>query len=205
MKTATLIFLLLFATHGGANHITPTPEQTSGPFYPGAAAFLNATPDLTNKFLAKGDLTLLEGHVFMDHRPIDGAEVQIWQTDGDQGRYLVEKTDKPLDPNFSYLGSVKTNAKGFFELLTVRPKEYEADEDWTRPDHIHLRVFVKGVLVLTTQFYFSDDQELIDKDLILQALTPEQRRSVIIDFKKDPVQSELAGREVKRGHAHIVL
>jgi protocatechuate 3,4-dioxygenase, beta subunit len=188
------------------NHMLPTPEQTAGPFYPGARAFLDKGNDLANSFTAKGDQIVIRGHVVdRGNYPIANAEVQIWQTDGDQGRYLVEQTDKPIDPDFNYHGKVMTNGNGEFELRTVRPKEYEANGDWIRPDHVHVRVLTGNRIRLTTQMYFADDKELIDKDLILQAMTPEQRAAVIVDFQMDPMLTRDAGKLVKAGHFHIVL
>lgn len=216
MKTLILTTMLIlaqtaFTQETGLVDLIPTPEQTVGPFYPGYKVFQNADNNMSNtKYKripfptedwgsvassdAKGSLLRISGQVLdKNGQPVPGAEVQFWQTDGDQGRYLVEKTDKPLDPNFEYVGKDMTLIDGTWTIATVRPKEYEADEDWVRPDHIHVRVFIKGHLKLTTQLYFSDDQELIGKDRILQALTPEQRAALIIEVKNIGVKNELAG------------
>lgn len=217
MKTILIAVALILAQAAVADQsnlagLIPTPEQTAGPFYPGYKAFHNADNNMSNTVYkqisfpideavhaiaqskAKGSLLRISGQVVdKNGQPVTEAEVQFWQTDGDQGRYLVEKTDKPLDPNFEYVGKDMTRTDGTWSIATVRPKEYEADAEWVRPDHIHVRVFIKGQLKLTTQLYFSDDQELIDKDRILQALTPEQRAALIIELQNHGVKNESAG------------
>jgi protocatechuate 3,4-dioxygenase beta subunit len=182
------------AITSGEPKLIPTPEQTAGPFYPGYETFKNADSDMANYSapkdkIAKGELILILGMVLdLNGNHVPNAEIQFWQTDGDQGRYLNEKTDKPLDPNFDYVGRVipkdSNSDSSSFGVITVRPKEYEADEDWTRPSHIHVRVLIKGKLILTTQVYFSDEMDLINKDKIIARLTPEQRKAVIIDLEQ---------------------
>lgn len=196
------------ADNSNPTTLVPTPEQTVGPFYPGYKAFDKADDNMSNTLYriisfpvtevhsiassgAKGQLLRIKGEIVdINGQNVPGAEVQIWQTDGDLGRYLIEKTDKPLDPNFDYIGKTMTDFKGQWSIATLRPKEYEADTNWIRPDHLHVRVFIAGKLKLTTQLYFADDQELIDKDLILQALTPEQRKSLIMELVNDGVKNE---------------
>ncbi len=212
-KFAAIAAMLALATNAQADelrpmNLIPTPEQTVGPFYPGYKAFDKADDNMSNTLYkiisfpvteihsiansgAKGQLIRIKGEVVdINGQIVPGAEVQIWQTDGDLGRYLIEKTDKPLDPSFDYIGKTMTDFNGQWSIATLRPKEYEADTNWIRPDHLHVRVFIAGKLKLTTQLYFSDDQELIEKDLILQALTPEQRKALIMDLVNEGVKNE---------------
>lgn len=208
---ATMLLSLLVSQITVANEnaqtLSPTPPQVEGPFYPGAEIFTQVNENMSNYGQtdsngnlaeASGQLLLIQGSVLdANGKAIEGAEIQFWQTDGLQGRYLVEQTDKPLDPNFKYAAKSITNSSGRWRLDTVRPMEYEADEDWTRPSHIHLKVFVKGELRLTTQIYFSDEMDLINKDKIIQKLPPDQQKLLIVQLHQ--------GFGIKLGEFQIVL
>jgi len=88
--------------------------------------------------------------------PVEGAQIQIWQTDP-EGIY-----DHPLstlggacdlDSNFQYYGTATTASDGNYTFFTARPGRYAF-----RPKiHIHFRVWVDDELEHTSQFYFADD------------------------------------------------
>jgi protocatechuate 3,4-dioxygenase beta subunit len=87
--------------------------------------------------------------------PIEGAQIQLWQTDPN-GNYA-----HPGNPwngfeilaSFGYYGTATTDTEGKFEFKTHRPGIYSS-----RPiTHFHYKVFVEGIEVLTSQFYFRDE------------------------------------------------
>lgn len=86
--------------------------------------------------------------------PIPDLVLEIWQTDA-SGVY-----DHPGDPgtetrdkSFQFFGSTTTDVEGNFAFRTLKPGQYEP-----RPPHIHWKVKMGGVELLTSQFYFTEDQ-----------------------------------------------
>jgi protocatechuate 3,4-dioxygenase beta subunit len=101
---------------------------------------------------ARGDVIILTGAVVDVYgSPVEGAAVEIWQTD-ESGVY-----DHPgdpgtagRDPGFQFYGTSITNADGAFSFRTIVPGQYEP-----RTPHIHFKVKLDGVTLLTSQFYFA--------------------------------------------------
>ncbi len=85
--------------------------------------------------------------------PIEGAVIEIWQTDN-SGIYLHPndpKTDQ-RDNNFQFYGEDVTGTDGVYSFRTILPGRYEP-----RPRHIHVKIRLDGDELLTTQFYFADE------------------------------------------------
>ncbi|MCB0404232.1 MAG: hypothetical protein KDD51_05555 [Bdellovibrionales bacterium] len=173
-----------------------TPSQTEGPFHP-----VNQDNDLTRKSPnsppAIGEIIYLYGEVRDEQgRGLSNAVVELWQAAAN-GKYNHpgDPNPKPVDPNFQYWGRDITDASGKFAFKTIRPGEYPADATWTRPAHIHFRILRPGFEDLTTQMYFSPEndheQELLEKDRILNALSPADRKKLIIEFRLAPTASHL--------------
>ncbi|MBZ0295477.1 MAG: carboxypeptidase regulatory-like domain-containing protein [Anaerolineae bacterium] len=104
---------------------------------------------------------LLEGTVTdATGEPIAGATVEIWQTDVN-GNYDHPNDSDPsvLLPDFQYFGTATTAEDGTYAFLTVKPGAYEP-----RPSHIHFKVKIDGEEVLTSQFYFEEDQAEVEND-----------------------------------------
>ena len=100
--------------------------------------------------------------------PIENAQVQFWHADLN-GNYLHPGDDlngyEYLTDSFSYFGTANTDASGAFGFKTYRPGIY-----LSRPiTHIHFKVFYNGTDLLTSQFYFSDENvgKFFDDMLIL--------------------------------------
>lgn len=163
-----------------------TPPQTKGPFYP-----------ITGQLDTDADLVTLTGHtesalgkivivtgVVTDQNcsTVSGALVEIWQA-CESGRYNhpSDPNTAALDPNFQYWGKAVTNAKGEYQFRTIVPGAYPASDDWMRPPHIHFKVSCKGYRELITQMYFAGET-LNDSDLILQDLSPEEQKEVVVLF-----------------------
>jgi protocatechuate 3,4-dioxygenase beta subunit len=132
-----------------------TPSQQEGPYYP-VEIPVDHDADLTvvgeSEVVATGQPLMLEG-VLLDAggAPIEGAVVEIWQTDA-FGVYL-----HPGDPGyadrdaaFQGFGASSTDAQGTWAFRTILPELYGG-----RPRHIHAKVKVDDETVLTTQIYFS--------------------------------------------------
>lgn len=168
-----------------------TPAQTEGPFYP-IEDQLDKDSDLTfvkNKNQrALGEVIILKGVVQDDQcRPVKDALVEIWQACA-SGKYNHPGDPKPakLDPNFQYWGRCLTNHKGEYQFKTVIPGQYQATSTWMRPAHIHFKVHRRGYEELTSQLYFKGDK-YNESDRILQSLSRDDQKNVIVDFKKPEV------------------
>ena len=176
-----------------------TARQTRGPFYPltempDSDADLTIIPGNTEK--ASGQIALVSGRVRdLDCRPLGGAKVEIWQACA-SGRYNHprDRNPAPLDPHFQYWGEVATAEDGSFSFRTIKPGAYPFQRGWIRPPHIHFQVAASGYSTLVTQMYF-EGESLNDKDRILGALAPDQRKFVVVPFA--PAQGsaeEITGR-----------
>ena len=58
-----------------------------------------------------------------------------------------------------YRGQFATASDGSWDVATLMPGKYLNGSDY-RPAHIHVKVWVNGVEVLTTQLYFTGDSHL---------------------------------------------
>lgn len=149
--------LLALAAPAAAETLPLTPAQSEGPYYPSRLRPADLDADLTRIGLgprAQGEIIALGGRVVDPAgRPIEGARVEIWQTDA-QGVYL--HPDDPRigqhDRNFQFFGRARSAADGAFRFLTILPARYPG-----RPPHIHAKIRPPGGDTLTTQFYFAGD------------------------------------------------
>ena len=77
-------------------------------------------------------------------RPLAGALLDFWQAD-DAGMYGTKLR-----------GHQFSNADGMFQLDTIVPGRYLNGATY-RPAHLHVKVGIKGFMMLTTQLYFPGD------------------------------------------------
>lgn len=174
-----------------------TPAQTEGPFYPiedqeDKDNDLTSVRGKTGKAL--GEVIIMKGVVMSQNcKPVAGALVEIWQA-CTTGKYNHPGDPNPaqLDPNFQYWGRAITNEQGEYSFKTIRPGHYQATSTWMRPAHIHFKTSKRGYRELTSQMYFSDDRYNA-KDRILQELSSEEQKRVIVDFKKIPLSKHKVG------------
>lgn len=177
-----------------AEALTLTPRATEGPYYPDHLPL-----DQDNDLLKIQDGGTAEGVVAnfggrllsADGKPIQGAEIEIWQADNN-GCYIHSKgtqRGKERDAKFQGFGKMETNAKGEYRFRTIKPGLYTG-----RTIHWHVRVKQDGKSMLTTQLFIAGVPQN-DRDGILRAMgTEEQRLSVIRDFKPASADSqELVG------------
>lgn len=134
-----------------------TPPQQEGPYYP-----VEKPDDQDNDLLSvsgsgekpDGEALSLSGVVYdRTGHPIDGAVVEIWQTDAG-GAYLHPNDPQTnnRDLRFQFYGESATQADGVYSFRTLLPGLYG-----NRPRHIHVKIRVDNEVVLTTQFYFANE------------------------------------------------
>lgn len=123
--------------------------------------------------------------------PMEGAMVQFWHTD-DNGNYNHPQFNTggvPLVSYFQYFGTATTAGDGTFDFKTYRPGIYAA-----RPiTHIHFKIWWEGDDILTSQFYFMDENRAQPPSLQL-ALLPQEDGTVITN-KTIVVNMGLGGSE----------
>ncbi len=102
-------------------------------------------------------------------RAVPGAVIDVWQTDGVDGVYDVQKADGSMFCR----GRVTTDADGRYAFRTVQPVSYPVPDDgpvgrmlrrmgrhpW-RPAHIHTMVARDGYRTLTTHIFVKGDAYL---------------------------------------------
>ena len=123
--------------------IPQTLTETTGP-HDWATLMGPAMADLTAQHagVPQGQRIVVAGRVVDERRrPVANTVVEIWQANA-AGRYIHAKDqwDAPIDPNFTGMGRVITDAEGRYEFVTVRPGASpwgNHDNAW-RPSPIHL-------------------------------------------------------------------
>jgi protocatechuate 3,4-dioxygenase, beta subunit len=116
-------------------------------------------------------------------QPVPNTLVEIWQCNA-AGRYLHagDQHNAPLDPNFTGMGQVFTDADGRYRFKTIKPGAYpwrNHHNAW-RPAHIHFSLFGPAWSTrLVTQMYFPGDP-LLDFDPIYHAIPDEQARKRLV-------------------------
>ena len=139
----------------GGGPAPPTPAQMEGPYY-------TPNPPQRTSLIEEGvvgEPILLTGYVWDTAcRPIAGAVVDLWQTDG-VGVYDND--------GYRLRGYTLTDGSGRYTMQTVVPGEYPG-----RPPHIHVKIQPPGGAVLTSQMYFPNAaanvrDRLFDPALIL--------------------------------------
>jgi protocatechuate 3,4-dioxygenase beta subunit len=177
--------LLLPMRAGWAASLAATPSQTEGPFYPTAFP-----ADMDNDLVqvrgqaaqAMGTVLHLQGRVLdLDGRPIDGATIEIWQSDT-QGLY-----DHPRQPGrerrdqaFQGYGRLLVKSDGAYSFRTLKPVAYPG-----RTPHIHLKVATADGRRLTSQFYIAGNPGN-ESDGIFRAAARDPRQRALIEMRLAP-------------------
>lgn len=152
MQFAAMVPASLGLTIGRADAqqaMIPTAGDMEGPFY------ISNMPVVANlnRFGKSGEVMQIAGRVMNAAAPetsVAGARLEIWQTDG-TGRYYPEDKGEYgdfRDADLDLRGTVIADADGYFQVLSLFPKEY-----WPRPPHIHYRISAEGFRPLITQHY----------------------------------------------------
>ena len=156
-----------------------TLSEVTGPVF-GHNKVTSENSDLTRQHKGEplGERIVVTGRVLDENgRAVPQALIEIWQANA-AGRYIHHRDQHaaPLDPNFSGLGRLITDAEGRYKFTTVKPGAYpwrNHANAW-RPAHIHFSLFGPSFVTrLVTQMYFPGDP-LIPLDPIYNSV-PDQK------------------------------
>ena len=148
----------------------------------------------------KGESCVVSGRVAdAGGRPIEGAVLDVWQTNGD-GRYDVQQPDDQPENNMR--GRFVTGADGRYWFRTTKPVSYLVPTDGPvgrmldatgrharRPAHIHFIVTAEGFEPVVTHIFVRGDP-WIDSDAVFGV-----KESLIVPFEHE----EDAGRAREAG------
>jgi hydroxyquinol 1,2-dioxygenase len=169
-------FILLSDTTGvsmlvdAINHRLPngaTESTVTGPFYVHGAPELPSGSNIAEG--VAGEPTYFSGRVTTpDGKPIAGATLDLWSTDGD-GWYDVQLPGQAMRAR----GKIKTGADGRYAFWTVKPVSYSIPTDGPvgkmllsmgrhpyRPAHTHMIVSAPGYRTVTTHVFVEGDPYL---------------------------------------------
>ncbi len=175
-----------------------TLSELTGPAY-GHEAVRENDHDLTIQHDGEplGERIIVHGYVKdEDGRGVANTLVEVWQANA-CGRYIhaVDQHPAPLDPNFTGAGRCKSDDKGYFRFVTIKPGAYpwgNHHNAW-RPAHIHFSVFGHSfVSRLVTQMYFPNDP-LFAFDPIYNSIPDENvRKRMVSSFDLDNTKPDWA-------------
>ncbi len=192
IRTSTFRRALLLAGAAGASQwalpanaqsltskaLRVTPSQTEGPYYP-LREPKDADYDLLrngDRAYAKGTPTWVQGRVLdQDGRALKGGVIEIWQCD-ESGHYDHPADGSKIDPSFQGFGRVAVDAQGGFRFRTIKPAPYTG-----RTPHIHAKIKLGKLELLTTQFYVQGDAGNA-RDGIWRRLSEADRAAVTSPF-----------------------
>lgn len=146
---------------------------------------------------ALGERIIVTGRVLdEDGRAIPESLIEIWQANA-AGRYAhdSDQHEAPLDPHFSGIGKVMTDADGAYRFLTVKPGAYPWRNHYNawRPQHIHFSLFGPSFATrLVTQMYFPGDPLLALDPIFNSVPDGAARERLIASFDIDVTIPELA-------------
>lgn len=164
-----------------------TPSTVEGPFHiPDAPEFANGTSMAGS---APGIPCFVSGTVRgLDGKPIAGAVLDLWQTDGEG---LYEEQRRTAEPWMR--GIYKSQPDGSYSVRTVAPISYtipmdgpvgaffnRTDMSHMRPAHIHFAVSAPGHHYLVTHLFQKGD-EFIENDVVYGV-----KDALIVEFVKKP-------------------
>lgn len=156
----------------------PTPSQTEGPFYP-VALPADSEFDLLrngNSSYTRGQPAWVEGTVVdLAGVPVSGAVVEIWQCDH-AGRYHHPGDGNRADPAFQGFGRVTVGRDGQYRFRTLKPVPYSG-----RTPHIHVKVRLDRMELLTTQLYVAGDPGN-ERDFLWRRLNTADRAALTVPF-----------------------
>jgi hydroxyquinol 1,2-dioxygenase len=164
-----------------------TPSTVEGPFHIADAPEVAHGASMAGK--APGIPCFVTGTVRgLDGRPIAGAVLDLWQTDGEG---LYEEQRRTAEPWMR--GIYKTQPDGSYSVRTVAPISYtipmdgpvgalmeRTDMSHMRPAHIHFAVSAPGYHYLVTHLFQKGDK-FIDNDVVYGVKDP-----LIVEFVKRP-------------------
>jgi protocatechuate 3,4-dioxygenase beta subunit len=168
--------------------IAHTLSEVTGP-HPGPETLGPREADLTHfdGGEAIGERIIVAGRVLdEDGRSLPEMLIEIWQANA-AGRYAheVDQHGAPLDPHFSGVGRVITDAQGAYRFVTIKPGAYPWRNHYNawRPAHIHYSLFGPGFATrLVTQMYFPGDPLLALDPIFNSVPDPDARQRLVSAF-----------------------
>ncbi len=172
------------------NHRFPsgaTPSTVMGPFHIEDSPELPMGSDMAKGYA--GEPCYLVGSVRdLDGKPIEGAQLDIWQADA-EGMYEAQ-----LGKAQPYLRAIfHTGPDGKYAIRTVAPPGYSIPMDGTvgellrqtdishyRPAHVHFLISAPGYHTLVTHL-FKKDTRYIESDVVFGV-----KEQLIAEFKQHP-------------------
>ena len=145
----------------------------------------------------QGQRIIVQGRVLdSDGRPVPHNLIELWQANaGGRYRHVRDRWDSPVDPNFSGLGRVMTDASGHYRFITIKPGAYPWKNHlnaW-RPAHIHFSLFGRAFTQrLVTQMYFPDDPLFFQDPIFNSIPDPAARQRLVSRFNLDQTVPEWA-------------
>lgn len=126
-----------------------TLPQMEGPYY---SSNLSNTIDMSAG--ATQGIVVLHGTLTNTKcQPIAGSKIDIWHANP-QGDYDLSSQAR------LHYGFVITDENGMFTMRTILPGAYLNGPNVYRPRHYHIKIWIQGVEILTTQLYFAEDEFL---------------------------------------------
>jgi protocatechuate 3,4-dioxygenase beta subunit len=168
------------------------PGMTDGPFYPPIAyraRSLDWDADLTTVRgrnpdgqplpRARGEHLDLHG-VVRDAagRPVDGAEIEIWQCDAFGSYRHPRGAGERVDAGFQGFGSARSDRSGVYRFLTIRPVPYPG-----RAPHIHVKLRHASFGEVTSQLFVAGDPGNAG-DFLYRSLAEDDRTDVEMRLQK---------------------
>lgn len=189
----------LFTTPGlFAEQLRATQAIGEGPFYPDKLP-LDTDNDLLlindSTTPAVGTIAHVSGRVLTPAgSPVRNAFVEIWQCDAN-GSYIHSRGGDPetQDKSFQGYGRFLTDSKGRYYFRTIRPVNYTLFNFFRAP-HIHFAISKNGRRIFTTQMLINGHKDNERDGLTRQIRDPEQRKTVMADFK--PLPDSTLGEQV---------
>ena len=181
---------LVLATGARAFQARPlTAESPMGPFAP---VKLPADHDFDLTWVkgrparASGQVIEISGRVFdLKGNPIPNATIELWQANA-AGRYVhpSDISTAPLDPNFHGIASLKSDSRGAWRIVTIKPGGYDSPIGH-RPPHIHFDIRGKAHRNVA-QLYFPEEAEANAKDELYKIIGSGAATSVAVRSSADP-------------------
>jgi protocatechuate 3,4-dioxygenase beta subunit len=150
----------------------------------------------------KGEPMLIKGRILnTDGEPIEGAKIDVWQTN-DDGFYDVQQ--KGIQPDFNLRGVFRTGIDGTYTFWGAKPRFYPIPDDGPvgkllgslgrhpyRPAHLHYILEAEGYQTLITHIFDPDD-EYIRSDAVFGV-----KESLLAKFEliEDPARISEEGAE----------
>ncbi|MEO0916299.1 MAG: dioxygenase, partial [Pseudomonadota bacterium] len=175
-----------------------TSSSVLGPFH------ISGSPTIPFGFDMKrhygGEVLLATGVVSgPDGAPIEGAELDIWQT-APNGLY---SSQDPEQDTYSFHGIQYTDADGRYGFTTVKPVSYEVPTDgpvgdilaasgrhaW-RPSHLHFIAKAPGYRTLVSEV-FADGDPYLEEDAVFGV-----RQDLVMEYVEHPPEDFPEGYEL---------